>query len=90
MFENKIIRGIHATRYIMSWVKSCGELKMNSRNRNFENWLRQLVINGSLLNEDEIDCITDIARSGKLELEMDAKGYKKENIVTDRPVVYKL
>jgi len=88
--ENKIINGIHATRYIMSWVRSCGELKLNRKNRKFEDWLRQLVINGRNLTEEEIQDIKDIAQSGKMELEMNAKGFWNGDIITDKPVEYRL
>ena len=67
MLENKKIRDIHATRYIMSWVRMNGNLSKRAGDSDFEEWLKSLN-----LDEDEIEQIIEISRSGKLELEMSA------------------
>lgn len=75
MFENKIIRGIHISRYIASWTKSGGTLKRNLLRGfpAFRAWLRTLEIDGDHLTKDEIRQICDYACNGKLELETSAK-----------------
>lgn len=72
MFENVSIRGIHASRYIMSWVRSKGELHFRAGYSEFNEWLKSLG-----LDENEIQTIVDIARNGKLELETSAKAFLK-------------
>ena len=73
-FENVIIRGTHASRYIMSYLRSGGEI----RNRNkFVQWLKSLPLE---LEEEEIDQLVDMYSNGKMELEHNAtiflKNYK--------------
>ena len=70
MFENKKFNDIHATRYIVSWVRMGGELRYGKGVDDFYNWLLSLG-----LNEEEADYITEIARCGKLELEVSAKKF---------------
>ena len=70
-FENVVIRGIHATRYIMSYIRSGGE----GQNRNkFGRWLKSLPLN---LNDEEIYHIVYMYSNGKLELEMNAEKFLK-------------
>lgn len=69
MFENKLIRNIHVSRYIASWVKVGGSVD----SLGFELWLERLLIDGEHLTEDEIMYIRNFARNGKLELETNAK-----------------
>ena len=38
MFENVTVRGVHATRYIMSYARAGGEL--GRQVWNFEDWLK--------------------------------------------------
>lgn len=71
MFENKVIRGIFISRYIASWVKVGGSLEGDR----FVEWLRQLVINGEHLSENEIKEIRNFATDGKLELECNARSF---------------
>lgn len=66
-FENKIIDGIHASRYVASYTHKVGKI-----NFLFKDWLRQLVINGRNLTEEEIRYIYNYATNGKLELEDNA------------------
>lgn len=72
MFENKLINGIHVTRYIMSWVRKGGQLRYGDDIDNFYDWLLSLG-----LNEDEADYIKYIATNGKLELETKAMMFLK-------------
>lgn len=76
MFENVLIRGCHASRYIMSWIREGGTFTTSGLGYyGFGNWLKSLG-----LNDLEIDIITDIARNGKLELEMSAKQFLKDHM----------
>ena len=79
MFKNEKIKEIHITRYVMSWVRSGG--KLNSRGDGydeFNDWLRTLE-----LSKEERDSILEVARSGKIELEISAKTFLK-GIRTDK------
>lgn len=67
MFENKLINGIHATRYIMSWVREGGQLCTGGDIDDFNEWLLSLG-----LSEDDADYIKYLATNGKLELETSA------------------
>lgn len=78
-FENKLINGIHASRYVVSWVKGGGNLYINRRyNCRFIEWLKSLFINGRYLTEEEIDYIYHFASNGKMELESNASKFLKE------------
>lgn len=73
MFENKVINGIHATRYIMSWVREGGMLKCRDEGvDDFQKWLLSLG-----LAEDDAQYIVYLAMNGKLELETSANNYLK-------------
>lgn len=74
MFENVKVKGIHATRYIMSYIRMGGNLAKRAGRSEFENWLKSLG-----LNEDEIWSISEIAQNGKMELEMSATKFLAEN-----------
>ena len=67
MFENNLINGIHATRYIMSWIRKGGKLRLGEDIDNFYEWLLSLN-----LSEEDADYIKFIATNGKLELETSA------------------
>ena len=75
MFENRVIEGIHISRYVVSWVKEGGKL-----NYTFKEWLRSLTINGRKLTEDDIRDIYNFGTNGKLELETDAKQFLKGSL----------
>ena len=73
-FENKIIEGIHATRYIMSWVREGGQLGRRGEGiDDFHEWLLSLG-----LTDDEAREIEFIAMNGKLELETSARAFLKQ------------
>jgi len=83
MFENSLIRNIHKSRYVASWIKMGGtfcRLSQNIKDRPlvktgrfaFREWLGTLVIDGEHLTEDEINAIYLYAENGKLELEESA------------------
>ena len=80
-FENSIIRGIHISRYIASWINVRVPIERAYRGLNrtglFIDWLRSLVINGEHLTEDEVWRIYNFASNGKLELESSAKQFIK-------------
>ena len=71
MFENKIINGIHVTRYIASWIRSGGNLDSRKEGiDDFSNWLASLGV-----SDEDIDHIRFIATNGKFELERSAKQF---------------
>lgn len=70
MFENKIIKGEYATRYIASWLRVGGNLRYGKDVDNFQEWLSSIG-----LTEEEIYHITELARCGKLELQTSAKSF---------------
>jgi hypothetical protein len=72
MFENKLINGIHASRYVASWVRAGGELYYGEDVINFYRWLLSLG-----LTKDEAQHIKRIAENGKLELEVSAEKFIK-------------
>ena len=72
MLENEKIKGIHATRWIMSWIRMDGEIYYGHDHTDFEDWLKS-----EGLNDDERSTILDIFRSGKMELETSASRFIK-------------
>lgn len=74
MLENKKINGVHATRFIASWIKSGGDLYSCEGFEGFTNWLKSLG-----LSEEDIHDVHEIATMGKLELEYLAKQFLKNN-----------
>lgn len=74
-FENRIIKGIHISRYIASWINAGGE----SSDRDFEDWLRTVrtgyFCDGEPLTEDEIDEIMFLKNNGKMELESSVRKF---------------
>ena len=73
MWKNETECGIHATRFIMSWVRMGGTFKYGKDYDNFEAWLKSLKINGGNLSEQDVEHIVHLARNGKMELEHNAK-----------------
>lgn len=71
MFENKLIKDIHCSRYVASYVRSGGSLSSREAWR-FKGWLKSLVINGENLSDDEVRYIYNYGTNGKLELEENA------------------
>lgn len=69
-FENKSIRGIYATRFIVSWLKMGGMLCTGKDEDNFRSWLLSLG-----LNSHEVWAIMYLATNGKMELEVNAKAF---------------
>ena len=76
MFENKVIEGIHISRFIASWQEATGNCRKEKGL--FREWLKSLVINGRYLTDGEVHDILFVADNGKLELEMSAKAFIKE------------
>ena len=68
-FENKLVKGVHASRYIASWVKSGGDVRDREA---FGEWLS---LEG--LNAEEIMHLDKLARNGRLELEISATRFLK-------------
>ena len=69
-FENSLIKGIHKSRYVASWVKEGGKI-----NYLFRKWLATLRIDGEALTDSEIQEIYYYAGNGKLELESSAMNF---------------
>ena len=80
-YNNWIVNGIHATRYVASWVNAGGKVTGIPRyDQKFMNWLKQLIINGRSLTEKELSDIYEVAQmlhNGKLELQENAKEFLK-------------
>ena len=78
-FENSIIRGIHISRYIASWVRVGGTIGRAHRHLGnscaFTDWLRTLEIDNEHLTDDEVWQIYRFATNGKLELQESAKRF---------------
>jgi hypothetical protein len=74
MFENRLIKNIHASRYIMSWVRVGGTFTRNGLKQydDFRNWLESLSLN---LSDEEVNDIVYLAQNGKMELEISAKTF---------------
>lgn len=72
MFENRIIEGIHISRFVASWVNKGGKL-----NFEFKEWLKTLTINERKLTDEEIQDIYNFGTNGKLELEILATKFLK-------------
>ena len=70
-FDNAIIKGTHASRYIMSYLREGGSPRYRDK---FREWLKSLPME---LTEEEIDYIVGIYDNGKMELEMNAKRFLK-------------
>lgn len=67
MFENKIIEGIYYSRFVASWINATS--RKGASKLAFKTWLRQLVINGRHLTEEEVRDLYNYATNGKMELE---------------------
>ena len=70
-FDNVRIKGVHASRYIMSYLREGGEANYRDK---FRKWLKSLPME---LTEEEIDHILEIYSNGKLEFEINAKSFLK-------------
>ena len=70
-FENKLIRDVHASRYIASWAKMGGHFGRRFPGRfDFIEWLE-----GMGLTSEEVNFIYNLATCGRLELEASAKKF---------------
>ena len=72
MFENKLINGIHASRYIASWIKAGGALYYGEDVNDFYKWLLSMG-----LTEEDAQHVKRLAENGKLELEINAEKFIK-------------
>lgn len=76
MFENKKFKDIHATRYIMSWIRVGGDIRTLGGLRDFQKWMLSIG-----LNDEDIVHIIRIAMNGKLELEDSAEEFLKNGSI---------
>lgn len=74
-FENVIVRNIHASRYVASWMHAGGSTKGGKNRALLRTWLEQLTIDGSCLTADEVNKIYWYATNGKMELEHNAERF---------------
>ena len=70
-FENARIKGVHASRYIMSYLREGGSIRDRDK---FRKWLKSLPME---LEKEEISHIVEIYDNGKLELEVNASRFLK-------------
>lgn len=70
-FDNAIIKGTHASRYIMSYLREGGSPRYRDK---FREWLKALPLE---LTNEEIDHILEIYSNGKLEFELNANHFLK-------------
>lgn len=77
MWKNETECGIHATRFIMSWVRSGGELRYGKDYDDFKEWLGTIKVDGKNLSDQDVNHIMDLATNGKMELEYLAKEFMK-------------
>lgn len=74
MFENKLIKGIHVSRYIASWRNVGGRLDYDENgSSSFYKWLLSLG-----LTVDDAKYIKHFALNGKFELENSAGKFLSE------------
>lgn len=77
MFENKLIKDIHVSRYIASWHVAGGHLGTSEKGRfDFAKWLESLG-----LTDEEVAYIYNYATNGKLELENSVRVFLRDKYV---------
>lgn len=69
MLENRKFNGIHYSRYIASYQNKGGVINYGTKN-GFYKWMKSLGATDSMIRE-----MVDIARMGKLELEIDCEKF---------------
>lgn len=72
MLENKKLDGVHYSRYIASWRNKGGQIDWGDCG--FSRWLRS---HGA--TDKEVADITDMALMGRMELELEAGYYIKQD-----------
>ena len=79
MWSNKTECGIHATRFIMSWVREGGTFSRRGIGYDaFEEWLKTLIVDGKPLSDQDVNHILGLAKNGKMELEYSARTFIKQ------------
>lgn len=78
MWKNKTECGIHATRFIASWLRAGGRLRYGVDYDDLREWLETLKVDGKKLSKEDIDHIVDLAQNGKMELEHSARTFLSE------------
>ena len=73
-FENIAIKGIHASRYIASYIRVGGTISKRAGQSDFKDWLKSLPLG---LSEEEMDHIVELAVNGKMEFEDHARKFLK-------------
>ena len=78
MFENKVYKGIHYSRFVASWCKVGGKLDWT-----FREFLENLTLDGEPIPKDVVNEIYNYGIDGKLFLEENAKKLLK-GLILDR------
>ena len=78
MFNNNLNCGIHATRFIASWLRVGGNLRYGNDYDDFREWLETLKVDGNPIPEQDIEHIVELARCGKMEFESSARLFVKQ------------
>lgn len=78
MFSNETQCGIPATRFIVSWLKVGGALKLGKDYDDFEEWLKTLIIDDKNLSDEDVYHILELARCGKMEFQNSARRFIKQ------------
>ena len=73
-FKNAVIKDVHSSRYIASWLRAGGKLKTGKDVSDFKKWLKSLG-----LSDEEVRQVWYLATNGKLELQENAKKFIGEN-----------
>ena len=82
-FENRMVNGIHASCYAVSFMKECVDAGITPRYRLCMEWLGTLTVNGQRLSEDDKRLICNLLDNGKMELEHNAKEFLKNKKLSD-------
>lgn len=79
MFENKLIHGVHISRFLASWLKIVNDRYLYWSWKDYINWLKIITFDGEHLTKEEIIDIFNFSTNGKLELENSVKWFLDNN-----------
>lgn len=84
MFENRMVNGIHATRYVASFVGECARVGVYPTYRLCMEWLGTLTVNGETLDDADKRIICNLLENGKLELETNCREFLANRKLTSK------
>lgn len=70
MCDNRLVNGIHQTRYIASWINAGGEIRTGKDMDDFRDWLWSLG-----LADAQVHQIANMAMYGNRDLQDSAKAF---------------